>query len=44
MTELSGYDLETLWEDGDFILSRGRRDGELPPLLVLAPASDQPSP
>jgi hypothetical protein len=44
MTEPSGYDLETLWEDGEFVLSRGVRDGELSPLLVVAPASAQPSP
>ena len=34
MTEPSGYDLETLWEDGEFVLSRGVRDGEPSPLLV----------
>ena len=44
MIEPSGYDLETLWEDGEFVLSRGLRDGEPSPLLVVAPASAQPSP
>ncbi len=44
MTEPSGYDLETLWEDGEFVLSRGVREGELSPLLVVAPASAQPAP
>src|SRR5208282_994464 len=44
MTEPSGYVLETLWEDVEFVLSRGVRDGEASPLLVVAPASAQPSP
>ncbi len=44
MTEPSGYALETLWEDGEFVLSRGVREGEPSPLLVLAPASAQPAP
>ena len=44
MTEPSGYKLETLWEDVEFILSRGRRDGETSRLLVVTPASAQPSP
>jgi hypothetical protein len=44
MTEPSGYVLETLWEDVEFVLSRGVRDGEPSPLLVVAPASAQPSP
>ena len=44
MTEPSGYVLETLWEDVEFVLSRGRRDGETSRLLVVAPASAQPSP
>jgi predicted ATPase/two-component sensor histidine kinase len=42
MTDLSEYQLERLWEDGEFILSRGRRPGGTP-LLVLASASAQPS-
>src|SRR5258708_36100562 len=44
MTEPSGYVLETLWEDEEFVLSRGVRDGEPSLLLVVAPASAQPSP
>jgi predicted ATPase len=44
MTELPGYVLETLWEDAEFVLSRGVRAGELSPLLVVAPASAQPAP
>src|SRR5258708_2414059 len=44
MTEPSGYKLETLWEDLEFVMSRGVRDGETSPLLVVAPASAQPAP
>ena len=42
MTELSEYVLETLWEDVEFVLSPGVRDGDPSPLLVVAPASSQP--
>src|SRR5882724_7080703 len=44
MMELSRDALQTLWEGGEFILSRGRRAGDGSPLLVLAPAVDQPAP
>jgi hypothetical protein len=44
MTGPSRYLLETLWEDGEFVLSRGVREGEPSPVLVLAPASAQPAP
>ena len=44
MPEPSGYVLETLWEDGELVVSRGVRDGEPSPLLVVAPASSEPSP
>jgi hypothetical protein len=44
MTEPSGYVLETLWEDVEFVLSRGVQDGETSRVLVLAPASVQPAP
>jgi len=44
MTEPSGYDLETLWDDVEFVLSRGVRNGDPSPFLVVAPASAQPSP
>ena len=41
MTQLSRHVLETLWEDGDFVLSRSAIDGEQ--VLVLAPASERPA-
>ena len=45
--ELSEYLLETLCEDGEFILYRGQhhsRIGEvLPPVLVVAPVSERPA-
>ena len=44
MTEPSGYVLETLWEDVELVLSRGVREGEGSPLLVVAPVATQPSP
>src|SRR5260370_4387794 len=44
MTELSGYVVETLWEDVELVLAGGVREGEVSPLLVVAPASAQPSP
>ena len=44
MTEPSGYVLETLWGDVEFVLSRGARGGEPSPLLAVAPTSAQPSP
>jgi len=44
MTELSGTVFEPLWEDGELILSRGISHAALPPLLVVAPASEQPAP
>src|SRR5438552_9471199 len=44
MTELSGSMLEPLWEDGEFVLSRRVGNGELAPLLVVTPASEQPAP
>ena len=44
MTEPSGYVLETLWEDVEFVLSRGVREGEPAPFLEVAPASAQPAP
>jgi len=42
MTQLSRHVLETLWEDGDFVLSRSVLAGEH--VLVLAPASERPVP
>src|SRR5262245_34137896 len=44
MTELSHSVLEPLWEDGEFLLSRGVRDGDRSPILVEAPALEQPAP
>jgi serine/threonine protein kinase len=44
MTELAHSVLESLWEDGEFILSRAERDGDLSPILVEAPALAQPTP
>jgi serine/threonine protein kinase len=45
--ELSKYLLETLRDDGEFILYRGqhrsRIDEVLPPVLVVAPASERPA-
>jgi PAS domain S-box-containing protein len=40
----SSHVLEILWEDGEFVLSRGVWDGEPFPLLGVAPSSAQPSP
>jgi hypothetical protein len=36
--ELSQDMRETLWQDEEFALSRSVQDGELSPLLVVAPA------
>ena len=44
MTDLSSSGLETLWNDGEFRLSRSVNAGASCPVLVLAPAVDQPSP
>ncbi len=44
MTQLSRHVLETLWEDGDFVLSRSTLADETTPVLVLATASEQPAP
>src|ERR1700677_152056 len=45
MIELAGYVFETLREDEEFALSRGRRDdGELPTILLVAPVSEHPVP
>jgi predicted ATPase len=44
VTTSSGHARETLWEDGEFVLSRGVWDGEGLPLLVVMPSSAQPSP
>ena len=45
--ELSEYLLQTLREDGEFILYRGRHrsriDAGLPPVLIVAPVSERPA-
>ena len=42
MIELSRYELEALREDQEFVLYRGRKNAELPPILVLLPVSEFP--
>jgi serine/threonine protein kinase len=44
VTASPGHQAETLWEDGEFVLSRGVWDGEPLPLLAVRPSSPQPSP
>ena len=44
MTASPGHAPEILWEDGEFVLSRGVWDGEAFPLLAAMPSSAQPSP
>src|SRR5271163_2925148 len=44
MAASSGRESETLWDDGEFVLSRGVWNGEPSPLLAIAPSSAQPSP
>src|SRR5882672_9826128 len=48
MSDLSGYMLETLRDDGDLVMYRGRRPGnssqDAAPVLVLAPVATAPTP
>src|SRR3982075_882737 len=45
MIELSRYVFETLRQDEEFALCRGRKnDGELPTILLVAPVSEHPVP
>jgi hypothetical protein len=44
VTVSPGHAPETLWEDGEFVLSRGAWDGEPFPLLAVMPSSGEPSP
>ena len=44
MKELSRDAPQTLWEDGEFVLSHSVRDVALAPLLVTAPVLAQPAP
>jgi len=43
MTELSGYAVETLREDREFVLSRSNGEGNQAPTLVLTLVADQPA-
>jgi predicted ATPase/signal transduction histidine kinase len=43
ITDLSGYALERLRGDTEFVLYRARSDADTRHILVLAPASEQPS-
>jgi PAS domain S-box-containing protein len=42
-TELSTYALESLWENAELVLYRGRRDADLCHILVVAPLSKHPA-
>jgi serine/threonine protein kinase len=44
VTVSPGHAPETLWEDGELVLSRGAWDGEPFPLLAVMPSSGEPSP
>ena len=44
VAELSSSGLETVWNDGEFLLSRSAEAEASCPALVLAPAMDQPAP
>ncbi len=44
MAELSEYQFETLRNDGEFALYRGRQAGSADPILVLAPIAEPPAP
>jgi hypothetical protein len=44
VSELSRYVFETLREDRELALYLGRRDGELPTILLVAPVSEHPVP
>src|SRR5215468_9454453 len=44
MHELSRYQFEPLWTEGDYVLSRSVRDAALAPLLTVAPVVAQPAP
>jgi PAS domain S-box-containing protein len=43
MTELWNYVLETIWDDGNFILSQGIPPGQRSPILVVGPTHAQPT-
>src|SRR6516162_10015579 len=44
MTDLSGFTFERLWEDGELVLFRGKRDPGLGRVLLVIPALRQPIP
>jgi formylglycine-generating enzyme required for sulfatase activity len=44
MSKRAEYALERLWEDSEFVLSREVRQDGSAPVLMLAPASEQPAP
>jgi predicted ATPase/signal transduction histidine kinase len=44
MSELTWFVVERLWEDGELVLFRGRRDADLAPVLLMAPVLEQPLP
>jgi hypothetical protein len=45
LIDLSRYVFETLREDGEFVVSRGRSDdGKLGTILLVAPVSEHPVP
>src|SRR5262252_6445427 len=44
MHELSRYQFEPLWTEGDYVLSRSVRDAALAPLLTVASVVAQPAP
>ena len=43
MAQVSRNVLETLWDDGNFVLSRCELAGERAPVLALAPSSKRPA-
>jgi predicted ATPase/GAF domain-containing protein len=44
MTDLSSYAFETVWNDGEFVLSKIARVDDSSPVLVLTPAVARPAP
>ena len=44
MIDLTGYSFENLRQDGDFMLSRGRRQRDSASLLLLTATLERPPP
>ena len=44
MTDLTSFTFERLWDDGELVLFRGKRDVALGRVLLVAPALKQPLP